>query len=65
MKRKKKLIAILSAVVFFGALLLGTNAVFSVSKIDADFTLLSKEANTDAQAVQKALEERYSGDVIF
>lgn len=65
MKRKKNLVIVVSVIVFVCVLLLGINTAFSVSRIDADFALFSESARNDSAVLQKELEKKYKGKLLF
>ncbi|MBQ9081352.1 MAG: hypothetical protein IJY26_01795 [Clostridia bacterium] len=65
MKSKRKLVVIISVILFLAVLLLGANTVFSVSQIEIAYVVSSEQAKNDSFALQSELEEAYVGNNIF
>lgn len=65
MKHTKSLVAVISVILFLSVLLLGANTVFSVSKVEIEYTLSSDQAYEDAEALHNALNEKFVGENIL
>ena len=58
MKHTKSLVAVISVILFLSVLLLGANTVFSVSKVEIEYTLSSAQAYEDAEKLHNAFNEK-------
>ncbi len=63
--QKRFWVIVLSAIIFLSGAVLGVSAVYRVDKVTVEASLVSKEAEIEAQALQKRLEEAYDKDSIF
>lgn len=66
MQRQKKFwVILLSAILFLSGALLGLSAVYRVEKVTLESSLVSKEAEEQAQMLQERLEEAYARESIL
>lgn len=65
MKKKNFLIIILTVLVFLSAAVLGVATVYRVNEVTVDAATVSKAAKSEAQALQKELDEIYEKQSIF
>lgn len=64
--RKRNVIAIiLTAVVFIAAAVLGVSSVYRVNTVTLDVSVISEDARSEAEELQKRLLERYKDENIF
>lgn len=66
MQRQKKFwVILLSAILFLSGASLGVSAVYRVEKVTLESSLVSKEAEGQAQVLRERLEEAYARESIF
>ena len=62
---KKFLVILLSAIIFLSCTVLGVSTVYRIEKVTVEASLVSEEAKTESECLQKELEELYQRDSIF
>ena len=65
MAKKKIIVILLTALVFLSVAVLGVSAVYRVDEVTVVATTLSNEAKTEAEQLQKRLEEVYARKSMF
>ena len=65
MRMKTLLTILLTAIVFIAAATLGVTAVYRVSAVTLEVSVVSEEAKTEAELLEKALSSRYKKESMF